>query len=548
MELQNEDAWRPRPGVINSEMIKGVVTKMIKDDISGMKLDEEDDFDYKEIEQIYLEHLDITRIDHLWVMPALTVLKLTGNLIEKIENIDMLVNLVDLNLSFNKIVKIENLSMLKNLRHLSLFSNLITVIENLDHLENLKIFTIGNNKISDKQCILHLRNLNLFSLNMEGNPCSAESGFRNFIAAYLPKLRYYEYKVISEEERTNGRADWSTDLENLEREESEAAETIREERVQAEKEALYYEAFVEGLDKDQLFDAMFENDPNGQEMILLGEEIQEVYSKFKIDIGLATTEIFNLGVEQFDMRKKEIEEYKKGTEQAITQSRNKQKDILEKFIETKTNMFVDISNLLNILPQNGSDEDIRKSMEESVDRAMVAVATVKKELLNLEQMLSEQLKEVFSTFERSLGDMVSFLIESAQGHFTNMREYETLFSEQMGDYVSRYQTQMTIRNEDINNLPPTLRPIMADKETINTAVATSHDVHLQIIDSREDQLMSRARGWYTKICQDYENQEEERFRGRVYEIITFLEIQAADFQQFNLPIDEDLLVQEMSQE
>lgn len=547
MEIQNEEAWRPRPGVINSDMIKEAVITMIRDDVPGVKLDEEEGFEYHEVEQIYLEHLDIIRIDHLWIMPALSVLKLTGNFIDKIENIDALVNLVDLNLSFNRISKIENLTKLTKLRHLSLFSNSITVIENLNHLEELKILTIGNNKIEDKQCVLHLRNLNLFSLNLAANPCALENGFRNFVSAFLPKLKYYEYKIITEEERSAGRIDWLNELELLERGESEAEDNAKKAKAQAEKEALYNEAFVEGLDGDQLFDAMFNNDPNGQAMLPLADEIQEAYEKFKADIGISSTEIFNLGLEQFEIRKKEIEEYQKGSQEAIIRSREKQKEILETFLETKSNMFVDMANMYNLLPKETSEDELRKSVEEKVDKAMAIFNKVKKELLNLELILSEQLKEVFALFERSLGDMVNSFIESAQGHFTNMREFETTFSEQLGDHVSRYLTQMTVRQEDVNNLPLPLRPIMIDKETVNTAVASSHDVHLQIIDSREDQLMSRARGWYNKLCQDYEHEEVTRFRGRVYEIISFLEIQALDFQQYNIPVDEDYLMQEMQE-
>lgn len=46
----------------------------------------------------------------------------------------------------------------------------------------------------------------LYSLNLEGNPiCSKQSDFRLYIAAYLPALKYYGYRVISAEEREQGR-------------------------------------------------------------------------------------------------------------------------------------------------------------------------------------------------------------------------------------------------------------------------------------------------------------------------------------------------------
>lgn len=49
----------------------------------------------------------------------------------------------------------------------------------------------------------------LFSLNLEGNPICDKLAdnidFRLYIAAYLPKLKYYGYRVITNAERDKGR-------------------------------------------------------------------------------------------------------------------------------------------------------------------------------------------------------------------------------------------------------------------------------------------------------------------------------------------------------
>lgn len=49
----------------------------------------------------------------------------------------------------------------------------------------------------------------LFSLNLEGNPIcdklTDNIDFRLYIAAYLPKLKYYGYQVITNAERDKGR-------------------------------------------------------------------------------------------------------------------------------------------------------------------------------------------------------------------------------------------------------------------------------------------------------------------------------------------------------
>lgn len=44
-------------------------------------------------------------------------------------------------------------------------------------------------------------------LNLEGNPMCKKEGFslREYIAAVLPNLKYYEYMAIKDEEREKGR-------------------------------------------------------------------------------------------------------------------------------------------------------------------------------------------------------------------------------------------------------------------------------------------------------------------------------------------------------
>lgn len=537
MELKaSENVWCPKPGVINTEMIKKAVSRMIQEEVPGVKFDEEEGYEFHEVTQLHLEHLEILRIDHLWIMPALTILKLTGNLISKIENLESLVNLVDLNLSFNRIQVIENLENLTKLHHLSLFSNLITKIENLSHLNELKIFTIGNNHIEDKDDILHLRKMNLFSLNMADNPCTREQGFRDYVAVFMPHLEYYEYVKISGEERERGRSRYLIDLEALERDEASDKKDKEVDRLQTEKDDLHTRAFVEDLDGDQLYEAMMEADSNSQALLLIGEEVGDSFHKFKDSVGAATKEIFTLGLEQLKLREKEVEMYHQGVQQATVKSKEKQRNILEMFMENKSGLVLDLVGLW----EDTSDETLRASIDETMDKVSIVCLKVKRELLTLEITLSEQLKEVFSLFERSLGDMINSFIETSQGFFTTMREHETVLGERLSDQASRFLTQLSVRGEELTSLPVPLRPVMVDKESLNTALASSHDVYLQTIDSREDRLMSRARFWLQKLCHELEQEETSRFRDRINEIVNFLELQANEFKQYHVHVDEDV--------
>ena len=89
------------------------------------------------------------------MMSNLVKLKLSSNIIEKIENLEELVNLKELDLSFNRISIIENLNHLLNLEILLIYKNEIETVEGMDNLAKLQILSFGNNSIKtqDHVCI-----------------------------------------------------------------------------------------------------------------------------------------------------------------------------------------------------------------------------------------------------------------------------------------------------------------------------------------------------------------------------------------------------------
>lgn len=65
-------------------------------------------------------------------------------------------------------------------------------------------------------------------------------------------------------------------MNQLEHEEEEEKK-LKEEIVKAtEKQVLQSEAFIDNLEGDQLYYALFENDADGQAFLLMGEEAEEI--------------------------------------------------------------------------------------------------------------------------------------------------------------------------------------------------------------------------------------------------------------------------------
>lgn len=140
------------------------------------------------MEELALHQEDIEQIEHIqnWCRD-LKILLLQGNLISKIENLHKLKKLEYLNLSMNNIEVIENLEQLESLEKLDLTLNFIG---NLQSVANLK------------------HNINLRELTLVGNYCSDYKGYRNFVLASLPQLRYLDSTEIKRSDRLIANRDY----------------------------------------------------------------------------------------------------------------------------------------------------------------------------------------------------------------------------------------------------------------------------------------------------------------------------------------------------
>jgi hypothetical protein len=69
-------------------------------------------------------------------------------------------------------------------------------------------------------------------------------------------------------------------LQQLEETEEKKRQTREEAEARTKELARHTEAFVENLDRDQLFDAMFENDTDGKALLTMGDLATDVYNKY----------------------------------------------------------------------------------------------------------------------------------------------------------------------------------------------------------------------------------------------------------------------------
>ncbi|KAF5280564.1 hypothetical protein FQR65_LT00315 [Abscondita terminalis] len=520
------------PRVINVAMIKQCLNNNAPRGEAG-RIQREEGIPFDEIEEMRIEFQKILRIDHLWILPALTKLSLSNNFIERIENLEVLVNLVELDLSFNKIEKIENLDNLVYIENLSLFDNNISKIENLDALKKLIILTIGNNKINDRSNIAYLRRFRfLRSVNLKGNPCAEGDDFVLFASTVLPQITYYQYKLVDPIHREIGEEKYKDLLLEIsinEAEDIKIRDKIEAELIEAE---LHAGSFVEFLGSDYLFEQMYENDEDGKAFLTMDASCHVRYIEYKEEFVKCTIKIFDMGQIQYQIRKAEVEQFFDCINTAKRKSENESIEKMETFLEEKQKIFTRMKESdENFDNHSGIEEESFDMLQSISDDYNRLLHQVWKDLMGLELNLYESMEDVISSFEQTVTEMVNTFIETAQGYFTEIRNLETNYHDLLCESANSFFT--TVNTDDGIAMCEELKVIMKDKESLFNALGATHDLHMLTIDTREDTLVNKAQAWLHGLVSSLTKDEVKRNRGKVLEINHFLDIQREEFEELH---------------
>ncbi|XP_007940370.1 leucine-rich repeat-containing protein 46 [Orycteropus afer afer] len=128
-----------------------------------------------------------------------------------IRNLESLQNIHSLYLQLNKIQQIENLACIPSLRFLSLAGNRIRQVENLRDLPHLQFLDLSENLIETLK--LDEFPQSLLILNLTGNSCTKQNGYREMVTRALPLLLDLDGQPVperwasDEEEKASGDED-----------------------------------------------------------------------------------------------------------------------------------------------------------------------------------------------------------------------------------------------------------------------------------------------------------------------------------------------------
>jgi hypothetical protein len=104
---------------------------------------------------------------------------------------------------------------------------------------------------------------------------------------------------------------------------------------------------------------------------------------------------------------------------------------------------------------------------------------------------------------------------------TQLRELENNHHEKVSELALQY-LENAIKGSLEEEPPEQLRKLLADKDTLVSALNTSHDTHLLVIDSREDSIANRAKADLSRLLESLAGAELTRNRRKVTEVKEFL--------------------------
>lgn len=172
---------------------------------------------------------------------------------------------------------------------------------------------------------------------------------------------------------------------------------------------------------------------------------------------------------------------------------------MEEFLHKKAEIFLEVRKYQEQVDNNDLTLDEYSDMVDlSSEEFNQLIHKTWKVLMKIEMTLYEQLEEAVQTFDHTLTEMINTFVENAQGFFTQMRSLEQTYLENIAEVANRFMTNLNIHKDSV--CPEELIEILSDKESLNNALDATHDIHLQLIDNREDRLVQRAKEWLEKTA------------------------------------------------
>lgn len=214
--------------------------------------------------------------------------------------------------------------------------------------------------------------------------------------------------------------------------------------------------------------------------------------------------------------------------------------MINEFLLTEAEMFGHQKELFRRLfdDATANKDEVEVELAKHRDDFMAMMETTWFTLMESEAQLFESIEEANTQFGLAISEMLNEFIEQAQGLFVQMRDSESNFSDAIYELSSRFiAEQAAVGNTAA--IPAELQECLEDKDAIVNFIAGSRDVHMQMIDAREDRLVTRARSWAADLISSLQSEEIKRNRNKVMEINYFLDKQRESFDRLREEVENE---------
>ena len=121
-------------------------------------------------------------------------------------------------------------------------------------------------------------------------------------------------------------------------EEMELQERAQKAKEKEDAERLSF-SFVEHLNEHQLYESLWRGDEDGRILMMVGSVAEDIAEEYDKGIFELTQEIYKLGLQKFEERKIEIEQFNASMEEGHLEIQKMGHQILEEFLQYKEKIF-----------------------------------------------------------------------------------------------------------------------------------------------------------------------------------------------------------------
>lgn len=449
----------------------------------------EERLEFSEVQELDLISRHISKIMRLWEFTSLKTLNLNNNSIKKIEGLSRLTNLISLNLSFNNIEKLEGLESLEKLEELNLSDNRISVLENMDSLEKLVAFNIANNHLKQLDQVMYLRMFKkLSTLNLSGNPLSEQDDYKFFITAFFPKLKYLDYRYLNMDIKKEAGAKYHIQLQQLHLQELEETKKAEALKAKQEEQQLHADAFVELLNGSSLFEQMFKDDPQANQLQSV-PEIAAQLKTFKQKITERCVQLFETGLAEHKQRQAEVNSFNTSYNKTTADTRQREAQLIEEFQH----------HFQGMKKESDPSSQTLKACTDELNQLQKSLLTEELKLIREIEMMTKKLDTVIT-------EMVATFSETAQEIFAQCRELEDHNDAKVQEIATTILENVA-KHHRVEDLSEDVKMLFLDKDVVMNALKTAHENHLVTLRDRESQLTARANAWKTRLIKKLEEKE-----------------------------------------